>query len=327
MVLSIGCLLVFILAACQSSNAATQPNFGYPISGLMGTPNPEMMTRIASNPQMQTQIAAGGKPGGFGEQGGQMAQVTSATPSPESTSTPEPTATVTAATYPAEQTARKYFTALESSDFTAAVELVSAFSKTVTGQTSNEIVAALTKLKSSGWECSNFKIIDSQVWDKKTVLVHVTYTESVQDTEGKSPETAKDELWPIRLEAGKWLYNWTNIIDYNTLSVDSQQVGGLTMKPLELIRYSDKIRLVLLVQNDRNGATVIGLANQILATFHFSGKSVDAVQTKYLFDAHRSYTDVYIDVRGLYKEFPDSVEIVKFTNTTAAPWFTFGLVE
>jgi hypothetical protein len=185
----------------------------------------------------------------------------------------------------------------------------------------------LTKLKSSGWACSNFKIIDSQVWDKKTVIVHVTYSETVQDAEGKPTETVKDELWPIRLEAGKWLYNWTNIIDYKTLVANSQQVGGLTMKPMELIRYTDKIRLVLLAQNDTNGAIVIGTANQILATFHFGSKSVNAVQTKYLFDAHRSYMDVYIDVIGLYKEFPDSVEIVKFTTTTAAPWYTFGLVE
>jgi len=327
-VLCIGSLLAIVLVACQSSSGATPPGFSRPAGSPMGTPNPDMMTQIASNPQMQTQMASDGRAGGFGQPPGQIAPTASTTASPEPTDTREPTVTDTPQTYPAEQTARAYCSALESGDFSAAVELVSAFSKTVTGKTSNEISAALTELKSRGGTCSNLEVVASQIWDQKTALVHVTYTAQAPGAAiGKTTETTQDEIWPFRLEAGRWLYNWTNLIDYKTLSVDAQQVAGLTLKPMGLIRYTDKIRLVLLAQNNTNSPIVIGLPSQTLATFHFDGESVDAVQEKILFDAYRSYPDVTVDVSGLYEQFPELVEIVQFKNSAAAPWFTFGLVE
>lgn len=296
----------------------------------MGTPNPDMMTQIASNPEMQTRIASGGPPVGLGGQGGQIAQAATPTPTAEltATSTKEPTATATPETYPAEQAAQAYFAALESGDFSAAAGLISSYSKMVSNLTSGDIVAELTSRQSNGWSWSDLEIIGSQVFDMKTVLVHVTYQSEIPDSAaGKTVKTSVDELWPFRLETGKWLYNWSNIIDYKTLGVDSQQAGGLTMKPMQLIRYTDKIRLVLLAQNGTSGATVIGRPNQVLATFHFGGKSVDAEQTRYFFDAYRSYPDMTIDAQGLYEEYPDSVEIVKFKDSATAPWFTFGLVD
>ncbi len=326
-VLLSGILLITIVAACQSSTPATQPGIGGPLGGPMGTPNPEMMTQIASNPQMQPRIGSGG-PGGMGLPGEQPPQNASATPSPEPTEMPEPTATATPETMAAEQAARAYFATLESGDFAGAASLVSSFSRTVTGLASSEVVAELTSQKTNGRAWSDLEIVDSQVFDSKTVLVHVTYTAEILDpATGKMAKTSLDELWPFRLEVGQWRYNWGNLIDYKTLGGDPQQVGGLSMKPVQMMRFSDKIRLVLLAQNNTDGAIVIGRSNQVLATFHFAGKSVDAVQTKYFFDAYRSYPDIYIDVPGFYEGYPDSVELVKFTNTVTPPWFTFGLVD
>lgn len=323
----LGSLIAAILAGCQSSSAATPPGFNSPGGRPMGTPNPDMMTQIASNPEMQTRIASSGT-GGMGLPAGQAAQVASATPSPVPTETSEPTATSTPETYAAEQAARAYFDAVSAGDFAAAAEQISSFSKTISDMTTNDIVTVLTEQKSSGWVWSHLEILGSQMLDQKTVLVHVTLTASVPDAStGTAVVTSLDELWPFRLEMTGWRYNWENIIDYSSLSADPQKSGGLTVKPMQMIRYSDKIRLAMLVQNNTDGAIVIGLPNQVLATFHFGGESVNAVQTRYFFDAYRSYPDIHIDVMGFYEEYPDSVEMVKFTNTVAPPWFTFGLVD
>ena len=162
--------------------------------------------------------------------------------------------------------------------------------------------------------------------DDRTILVHVAYQLSSKDAKtGQTVATAMDELWPFRLESKKWLYNWANIIDFKTLGFEYKQTAGLTLAPLQLTRYSDKIRLTVLAQNSTNESIVIGSANQVLATFHFADKDVQAENTRYILNSLRSYTNVTIDAKGLFTSYPASVDIVQYKNVKVAPWFTFAL--
>ncbi|HEX9012922.1 MAG TPA: hypothetical protein VF813_05380, partial [Anaerolineaceae bacterium] len=104
-----------------------------------------------------------------------------------------------------------------------------------------------------------------------------------------------------------------------------QQTAGLTIAPLKITRYSDHLTLTVLAQNATNEAIVIGTANQTLATFHFGSQAVDAVNTRYILDSLRSYSNIDITVNGLYKTFPDSVDIIQYKNAQVKPWFSFNL--
>jgi hypothetical protein len=64
-----------------------------------------------------------------------------------------------------------------------------------------------------------------------------------------------------------------------------------------------------------------------LAAFHFAEKSVNAESARIYLGAYRSYPKVTDDVKGLFTTYPDSVELVKYTTTSATPWFTFVLVD
>ncbi len=283
---------------------------------------------------MQTRIAAGPGAGGLGQGNfgrgnfGQAQQTTTATVQPKPTSSPQPTATPTSQTNAALQTTQDYFAALQKGDFGAASKLVSAFSLRTNNLTAGDVAASLTQQQAQGASWSGLRVLGSQVFSNDTILVHVTYTLANKDAKtGKVVETTMDEQWPFRLENKKWLYNWTNIIDFKTLGADAQLVNSLTIKPIQMTRYSDRISLTLLAQNGTGEAIVIGSANQTLAIFHFGNQSVDSVSTRYILDAYRSYTNVTVDVKGLYTSYPDSVELVKSRTSSAAAWFTFGLVD
>ncbi len=290
--LLVGFLVVVLLAACQSASGAPQG------TGQFG-PSSDMQTQIASNPDMQTQIASGG---GFGR--GQQATATP-TQEPTATSTPQPTATVSP-TAPAVQAARDYFTALENGDPATASKLVSAFSRTLFKMTAGDVADALTQQKLAGTTWSDLQVEDSQVFTDNTVLVHVVYQLTSKDAKtGEAVQTQVDELWPFRLEGSQWLYNWKDVIDYHTLDFNTKYTSGLSVTPLQVIRYSDRISLTVLAQNMSSDQTiVIGGSSQTLATFYFGDQSVDATAAQYIFEPLRSYSDVTIDVAGLYTSYP-----------------------
>ena len=249
-------------------------------------------------------------------------------PTPEQSATITPTAAPTQdlAIAAAEQTVQDYFTALENGDYAAASKQVSDFSLMINYMTAGDVASALTQQSLDGAAWSELQIEDSQVFDEKTVLVHVTYQLTAKDSKtGKVSQSEQDELWPVRLENGNWLYNWTNVIDFKTLGLDYQQTAGLTIAPLQLTRYTDKLRLTVLAQNSTNDPIVIGQTNQILATFHFGDQTVEATNTRYTFYPQRSYDNVAIDVPGLFTSYPDSVDIVKYKDYNVAPWFSFNL--
>lgn len=314
-VLLLGLLIVTLLSACQAVGGSALTGISSSSAG-----------QLVPSSQMQTQMASGGA---FGT--GQAAQLATATPTAEPTqaATPLPTATTVSQTAAAEQAAQAYFTALQQGDFSSASKLVSAFSLLADEITAGDVADTLAQEKTNGAAWSGMQIEGSQVFDDKTVLVHVTYQLASKDAKtGEIVTTTLDEQWPFRLEQNKWLYNWKNIIDFKTLSSEAKLVNGLTIKPIQLTRYSDKISLTVLAQNGTASPIVIGgKTNQLLGTFTFGSTAVDAQNTRYILDSYRSYTNVMIDVMGLYTSYPDSVQVVKYQNTTAAPWFTFVLAD
>ncbi len=327
--------IVLLLAACQPAAAATQApvantgggNFqsgggtgtggGFNGNGGATLSPDQRATRIAAR---QTAAAGGGGFTGFGQ--------STPTPTPAPTDTPAPTATVVTASDLAASAAQRYFGFLQSGDFTSAAGMTSNLSRFAFKLTSSGIAGLLTAQQQSGAAWSNFQIQGTQQFNATTYLVHVTYDLAAKDAKtGQVSQAARDELWPIVLENGSWLYNWNNIIDFNTLTtVPYQQANGLTVTLLQLARYTDHMTLTIMAQNSSNDAIVIGSSSQILATFHFGGQSVDAASTQYVIDRLRGYSNIDVTVPGLFTSYPTSVDLIKFKNYPAEkPWFTFNL--
>lgn len=218
--------------------------------------------------------------------------------------------------------ALEYADALEKGDYQAAAALYSDFSLMLSGMTRAEAALALQGELARGIRRADFAVKDARALDDRTVLVRVAYTL-------ESAETAQqvDEWWPLRLENGRWRYNRENLIDFRALDVPEQAAGGLVVKPLRLARYSDRIRLSLMVQNTTNEAIVLGQANEILARFTFAGQVVEGVHKQMIFDRLRTNPEVVIEVLGLYTTYPDGVIIRQWKNYNVAPWFTFSFTE
>jgi hypothetical protein len=323
--------VVLIAAACQPATAATSfpvantggsgPQFsgmrGAGGGGFSGTPlSPEQRaTRLAAR---QTQAAGGGGFGNFG--------VITPTPTLAPTDPPTPTPTVVTASDLAVKTVQTYFGDLQAGNFSAAAGLVSSLSRFAFKLTPSDVTTALTAQQQQGAVWSDLQIKGSQVFNATTVLVHVTYQLASKDAQtGKVTQTAMDELWPVTLQNGQWLYNWNNVIDFNTLAIPYKEANGLTVTPLQLTRYTDRITLTMMVQNATNDAIAIGTANQNLAAFHFGDQAVQAVNTLYVIDRLRGYSTIDVTVKGLYTSYPTSVDLIQYKNVQTPPWFSFNL--
>jgi hypothetical protein len=226
----------------------------------------------------------------------------------------------------AEKTVTAYFAALAGGDAKTAASLLSTFSLTHAALTRSDAQAEIKTELDQGEQWSDLQIIDAKAFDAKTVLVHVTYQETSKDRKtGEPATTPRDELWPVRLESGAWRYNRGNLVDYQTLDVKERILSGVTVKPQEIDRYTDRLALVLLVQNATQESVVWGSPSQVLATFHFNGQAVQADQKVIVIDRLRSYPAVTIEAHGLFDTYPDAVDLVQFILYTGGPWYTFQL--
>jgi hypothetical protein len=254
----------------------------------------------------------------------QPTDIPQVTPSPRPS--PTPTATAVPTTAQAVQAAQAYFAALEKGDFESAVNQLSAFSLAVFNMSSGDAVSALQGLKANGGRWSQLEVLDSRDFTPETVLVHVRYQYASLDSKTKEPVTStRDELWPVRNESGVWRYNWGNLIDFRTLTVNAQTLSGITILPQSLMRYSDRIQLVMLMQNNTSQPFVFGQTNEILAQFHFGDTVVPAQKTQIILQPLRSTPNVAFDLPGLFETYPDSVEIRKWQNLNTPAWFVFNL--
>ena len=314
-------VVIAFLAACQAS-----PSGSIALTGAQnGTVGTGAGTGTTNRQFGQgSSVGQSGTTGSFSGLGRNRTPTVEPTPLP--TETPIPTATPVNPADLAVKTAQDYFTAVSTGNYTEATRLISSFSLRVAEMTAGDVQAALASQAQSSGAWSNLVVKESQVLDAQTILVHVTYQVTGKDAQtGNVSQQARDELWPVRLEAGKWLYNYGNVIDFHTLTLTAQTTAGLTVLPTQITRYSDRLVLTFLAQNDTNDPIVIGSQNQVLATFKFGDKSVQAQNTRFIIDRLRGYPDLQIVAQGLFTTYPDAVELVQSKNANVQPWFSFNL--
>lgn len=247
------------------------------------------------------------------------------TPAPAATQTPTQDAQQVGV-IAAEQAARAYFAAVAAGDNQQAAGLLSSFSLMVAQMTRGDAAGALQAQKIAGVRWADLHVGEIQVFDAQTILVNVSYTETQKD-----PATASDRaetrqaLWPLRLENGAWLYNWNNPIDFRTLDAHAQTTNNVTVMPVQLNRYSDRIQLILLIQNRSNEVVVFGQKNEILGTFHFGDQTVLADDTQMILNPLRSVPAASLEAHGLFTSYPDRIEIRTWKDYEVDPWYAFQL--
>lgn len=239
----------------------------------------------------------------------------------------------------AEQTARAYFQAVEQGKSEEAAAYLSRFSLSVFEMTPDDAVAQLQAQKIAGIQWSDLEIQKVERFDDKTMLVYLSYmeintkaAEATADPAVTLTPTAEagqpqrvEAIWPIRLEHKDWLFNWNKLIDFKTLSAGSPTVSGITIMPTELRRFTDRIELLMLVQNRNSETIVFGQTNETLGTFKFGDKAVVAEKVRWILNPLRSVDDLILEIKGLYETFPDTIEIRKWNNYDVDPWFVFQL--
>lgn len=270
------------------------------------------------------------------------------TPRPTRTPLPSPTATQDPAQARSEAAAaavQEYFSALEAQDFEKAAGKLSEFSLMVFEMTRGDAASELALARAEGTTWSNLETGAITPYDENTILVQVKYDRTGKPTPtatvapnasaasaatAQAEKTAEpgepvDELWSVRLENGAWRVNWKAIIDYRTLDVAAQTLNSVTVKPVLARRFPDRIQVVMLVQNRSSQPVVFGQVNEILGTFYFAGQAIEAEKIQKVFNPLRSVPDFTLEVKGDFKDYPDTLEMRRWKNYNVKPWFTFLL--
>ena len=240
-----------------------------------------------------------------------------------------PTATPTlAVSQLAEKAAQTFFDELMNGNSQGAAAQYSDYSLRISNISRNDAADRLKEQMLNGYQWSDLNVKEIQFFDEKTCLIQVTFQLAIKDGQtGEITKSIHEEWWPIRLEEGEWHYNIDNLIDNKTLVIEQKYTGGLTVKPLDMTRYTDRIIVHLLIQNQSNETMVLGQANEILATFVFDDKSIEAENKQFIIERLRSYTDIELEIKGLYSNYPNELILRQWKNYNTDPWFTFSLIQ
>jgi hypothetical protein len=221
---------------------------------------------------------------------------------------------------------QSYFDALAAGDARGAAALLSNYSLTAVSTQREAAAAQLQDQLAAGTAWSKLAVLGSQVDGDATLLLNLSYTLTTRDAQTQKTSDAQvEEWWPLRNENGAWRVNWQRVIEFRGLDLSAQSTGGLTVNPVQMRRYPERVELVLFVQNRTNEAIVLGQPNETLASFSFDGSPVDAEAARLIFERQKTYPQVVITVKGGFSTFPERVEIRKWKNYQTAPWFTFEL--
>ena len=197
-------------------------------------------------------------------------------------------------------------------DFNQAANLLSQYSLQLFGLTRQEIVIRYQTLGFKSWKLVDCRLLESKKFDDQTMLVHLLMKEQT----GEQEPQYYDGWQALRLEEGQWLINWNDVIDALPLVVEAQTVSGVTIQPTQLLRYTDKIRLVFNVGNANKRAAFWDLAGQKVSTFFIADQAVSVRgvnETPFMIDAESAYTAAYAELPGLQATYPTGVDLTNWT--------------
>ncbi|GEM_PF-1567082 len=219
--------------------------------------------------------------------------------------TPTPGLPVSVSSEKLEATVKDYYDALKIRDFERAIAHLSDYSLSIHGWTRQDILAFFIQQDFRGWRFVDYRIIETKNLRDDLALVRVLTKEQ---TGADEPQTF-DNWVAWRMEEGQWRLNWNLVVDDRVPNVEPQTINNLTIQPVRIVRYTNRIRLILKIENKNDRICHWGWGGENIAIFHFGDRVVD-VSGRLKIEANRLYPDVYVDVEGFYSTYPSSVDLV-----------------
>lgn len=197
--------------------------------------------------------------------------------------------------------AKKYYEALKRDDYVEAVNLISEYSLSLTNSTREDVRISLDKAAFNGWKLLDYRIVESQILDERTALIHVLTKELMEN------EPQNYDFWvAFRKENGQWHLNLNSLVDDRTVDTTPQNINGVSVQPIQIIRYVDKVRIVLKIENTNQRGCFWGWAGDKVATFYFGEQAYD-VQGSLEIKSDRVYPDAYVELKGFYETYPNKI--------------------
>lgn len=203
-----------------------------------------------------------------------------------------------------EEVAKKYYEALVSREFEEAVNCLSDYSLSLSGTTRQEVISFFEQQDFKGWRMVDYRLVETRVLSDDLVLAHILTKEQLGDSE---PQVY--DFWvALRREGERWRLNGNLIVDDVVLNVEPQTINGVSVQPVQIVRYTDRLVLILQIENKNDRGCFWGWGNKV-AVFHFGGEVVDVTGSLQI-EANRTYTNVRVHVSGFHSTYPSAVDLV-----------------
>ncbi len=209
-----------------------------------------------------------------------------------------------------EDVVKAYCQAAIGGDFEKAVTYISDYSLAIAKITRDDLIAQMREAYFSGSVATDYLVTGSEVFDGY-YLVHVMF--KFMGSEGPYTD---DWIAPLHLEADQWKINIGNIIDDRLIDVEPQTVSGVTVQPVQILRYTDTIRVVFSVRNDNPVPVFWGWVG-VKGTLNFPGLHYEETDDHISFEADRGYPDAYVQFSGEFPEYPLSMDMTQWALATA----------
>jgi hypothetical protein len=231
------------------------------------------------------------------------------TTAPTSTPTAIPTATPTNTPSPSvsspEEAGKTFYEALKRGNFEKAVSMYSEYYLSLTGGTRESLRQYFEKSAFEGWKLLDYRIIESKMLNDQTALLHILTKEETND-EDKKAKTY--DFWvALRKENGQWLINGS-IVDDRFVNVNPQNVNGVIVQPVRVIRFVDGFKIVLRIENTNNKRCFWGFPEATTATVYFGELAFDVYVSKFVkIEPNRVYPNAYISTDKFLEIYPNRV--------------------
>lgn len=203
-----------------------------------------------------------------------------------------------------EEVAKKYYEALVSKEFEEAVNYLSDYSLSLSGTTRQQVVSYFEQQDFKGWRMVDYRVLETKELGADVVIVRVLTKEQAGNND---PQTY--DFWvALRKEEERWRLNWNLIVDDVVLNVEPQTVNDVTVQPLRIARYTDRLVLVLKIENNSDRKHFWGWAGEKIASFRFGNRIVDVIGRLEI-EPSRTYPDAWVKVDGFYDVYPSTVSL------------------
>lgn len=162
-----------------------------------------------------------------------------------------------------------YVNALIEKDYVKAAEGISDFSLEFSGITREEAANTLNAASTNENIVVEHSIGEIRMVGSSLAIATISLSTQYQ----QNPVQKQETKVALMKEKGQWKVNWGNVLDEREITSSGQTVRKVTVQPVKMVRYVDRVQVHFNTKNDADMTVYWGFLNDPIGTLTYAGES------------------------------------------------------